>query len=143
MLGQGKTGPLLRPIGPPLSRIAPPHRRGLDLPRPPSIYVRRICRRQIAEPRSVLPPPWGNSEAQCEAYLPQANSRTAKRIAPARGNSEAQCEAYLPQANSRTAKRIAPARGNSEAPQKIPKKTNPNRRMATNRTSSRGARCRC
>ena len=124
----GTSPPAYRP---PLSRIAPPHRRGLDLPRPPSIYVRRICRRQIAEPRSVLP-------RQGAIAKP-----TAKRIAPARGNSEAQCEAYLPQANSRTAKRIAPARGNSEAPQKIPKKTNPNRRMATNRTSSRGARCRC
>ena len=32
----------------------------------------------------------------CEAYLPQANSRTAKRIAPARGNSEANREAYCP-----------------------------------------------
>ena len=48
----GTSPPAYRP---PLSRIAPPHRRGLDLPRPPSIYVRRICRRQIAEPRSVLP----------------------------------------------------------------------------------------
>ena len=96
MLGQGKTGPLLRPIGPPPLQNCP-----------------------APSPRVGFAAPSLNL---CEAYLPQANSRTAKRIAPARGNSEAQCEAYLPQANSRTAKRIAPARGNSEAPKNIPQR---------------------